>query len=76
MDAGGGPWQGPVRMLSIPASRPNAYTGSPLDRAVNLRDDADAIGAALAHPDTLFAPVWRARNLMKGWRTAIRKRSC
>ncbi len=53
-------------MLSIPASRPNAYTGSPLDRAGDRRDDLDFIAAALAHADTLFAPVWRARSLMKG----------
>jgi len=53
-------------MLSIPASRPNAYTGSPLDRAGERRDDADFIATALSHPDTLFAPVWRARSLMKG----------
>lgn len=53
-------------MLSIPASRPNAYTGSPLDRAAEKRDDADWIAAALADPETLFAPVWRSRSLMKG----------
>lgn len=53
-------------MLSIPASRPNAYTGSPIDRASNRRDDADFIAGALAHPDTLFIPVWRSRSLMKG----------
>ncbi|WP_431270931.1 hypothetical protein [Dankookia sp. P2] len=43
-------------MLSIPASRPNAYTGSPLDRAALRREDADWIAAALADPDTLFTP--------------------
>jgi len=53
-------------MLSIPASRPNAYTGSPLDRAADRREDEAWITAALAHPDTLFVPVWRARSLMKG----------
>jgi NAD+ diphosphatase len=53
-------------MLSIPASRPNAYTGSPLDRVSNRRDDEAFVAAALADPDTLFAPVWRARSLMKG----------
>jgi NAD+ diphosphatase len=53
-------------MLSIPASRPNAYTGSPLDRAAQLREDADWIHRTLAAPETLFAPVWRSRNLMKG----------
>lgn len=59
-------WQGPPRMLTIPASRPNAYTGSPLDRLADRRDDADYIATALADPETLFAPVWRARSLMKG----------
>ncbi len=56
-------------MLSFPASRPNAYTGSPLDRAGLKRDDADWIAAALADPETLFTPVWRARSLMKGVET-------
>jgi len=53
-------------MLSVPASRPNAYTGSPLDRAGGRRDDADFIAEALADPESLFAPVWRSRSLMKG----------
>ncbi|HEY4254704.1 MAG TPA: NAD(+) diphosphatase [Roseomonas sp.] len=53
-------------MLSVPASRPNAYTGSPIDRASGRREDAAFIADALTHPDTLFAPVWRARSLMKG----------
>jgi NAD+ diphosphatase len=53
-------------MLSVPASRPNAYTGSPLDRAGHRRDDADWIVEALADPETLFAPVWRSRSLMRG----------
>ena len=53
-------------MLSIPASRPNAYTGSPLDRAATRREDAAWIAAALTDPGTLFAPVWRSRSLMKG----------
>ena len=59
-------WHGPARMLSIPASRPNAYTGSPLDRAALRREDAAWIAEAIAHPGTLFTPVWRARSLMKG----------
>jgi NAD+ diphosphatase len=50
----------------ILASRPNAYTGSPLDRATARRDDEPWIAAALEAPDTLFVPVWRARNLMRG----------
>ncbi|MFX5918420.1 NUDIX-like domain-containing protein, partial [Acinetobacter baumannii] len=46
--------------------RPNAYTGSPLDRAARLREDADFIARALSGPDTLFVPVWRSHSLMKG----------
>ncbi|MCQ4162142.1 NAD(+) diphosphatase [Roseomonas sp. GC11] len=53
-------------MLSIPASRPNAYTGSPLDRASGRREDAEFIAAALAAPEALFVPVWRSRSLMRG----------
>jgi NAD+ diphosphatase len=53
-------------MLSFPASRPNAYTGSPLDRASGRRDDAGWIEAALCDPGALFTPVWRSRNLMRG----------
>jgi NAD+ diphosphatase len=53
-------------MLSVPASRPNAYTGSPLDRASGRREDADFVAQALVDPDTLFAPVWRSRSLLKG----------
>ncbi|MBW8270213.1 NAD(+) diphosphatase [Caldovatus aquaticus] len=53
-------------MLPIPPSRPNAYTGSPLDRAAHRRDDAAFIARALGDPDSLFVPVWRSRNLMKG----------
>jgi len=52
--------------LSFPASRTNAYTGSPLDRAGHHREDEEWIAAALASPETLFAPVWRARSLMRG----------
>ena len=53
-------------MTLIIASRPNAYTGNPLDRASHLRDDEAWIEARLAAPDTLFAPVWRSRSLMAG----------
>ena len=53
-------------MLSIPASRPNAYTGSPLDRASNLRDDPDAVARLLADEGAVFAPVWRGRSLLRG----------
>jgi NAD+ diphosphatase len=50
----------------ILASRPNAYTGSPLDRAGHLREDAAWIETALHAPESLFAPIWRNRNLMRG----------
>ena len=53
-------------MTLILATRPNTYAGSPLDRAAARRDDAAWIEAALADPATLWAPVWRARNLMRG----------
>ena len=53
-------------MSLILASRPNAYTGSPLDRAGHLRDDLAWIDARLADPDTLFVPVWRAKTLFSG----------
>jgi NAD+ diphosphatase len=42
------------------------YTASPLDRAAARREDAAWIAAALARDDTLFAPVWRNHNLMRG----------
>ena len=58
-------------MLQIPASRPNAYTGSPLDRAALRREDAAWIDAALADPETLFAPVWRSRSLLKAVETGL-----
>jgi len=53
-------------MLTLPAARPNAYTGSPLDRASARRDDADWVAAALADAETLFVPVWCSRSLMRG----------
>ena len=59
-------WQTGERMTLILASRPNAYTGSPLDRAGHLRDDADWIGTRLADRQSLFVPVWRARTLVQG----------
>lgn len=53
-------------MTLILASRPNVYTGSPLDRAGHLRDDEAWITERLAGPDTLFVPVWRAKTLFQG----------
>jgi NAD+ diphosphatase len=53
-------------MTLILASRPNVYTGNPLDRAGHLRDDAAWIKARLADPATLFVPVWRSKTLVQG----------
>ena len=53
-------------MTVILASRPNVYTGNPLDRAGLLRDDADWVAARLADPQSLFVPVWRSRTLVQG----------
>ena len=52
-------------MVSILPSRPNRYTGSPLDRASHLRADADGINARLTEPGTRFVPLWRGRNLLR-----------
>ena len=50
----------------ILASRPNVYSSSPLDRATARRDEAAWIEGRRADPDTLFVPVWRSRNLLRG----------
>ena len=52
-------------MSLILASRPNVYTGSPLDRAGHLRDDAAWIEARLADAGSQFVPVWRAKTLVR-----------
>ena len=56
-------------MTLILASRPNVYSSSPLDRIAGRREDADWIEQRLADPDTLFVPVWRNRNLVRGLET-------
>jgi NAD+ diphosphatase len=53
-------------MTVIVASRPNAYTGNPLDRAAHLRDDEAWIEASLRDPASRFVPVWRTKNLVDG----------
>jgi len=53
-------------MTVILASRPNAYTGNPLDRAAALRDDEAWIAAQLRDKATLFIPVWRSKTLVQG----------
>jgi len=55
------------RVPLIPASRPNIYTGSPLDRSAQLRDRAEWIAAAHAAPNTLWVPLWGSRNLLAGY---------
>ena len=53
-------------MPSAPLSRPNAYTGSPLDRAGERRGDAAWVAARLADSASLFVPVWRGQTLCEG----------
>ena len=50
----------------IIASRPNAYSGSPLDRAAERRTDDAWIAAALQAPEVIVTAVWRARSLLRG----------
>ncbi len=53
-------------MTFILASRPNVYSSSPLDRVSAKREDAAWIDQKLHDPDSLFVPVWRNRNLVRG----------
>ncbi len=53
-------------MTVIIASRPNVYTGSPLDRADGRRTDEAWIEQRRADPSSLWVPVWRARTLFRG----------
>ena len=53
-------------MSVILASRPNVYTGSPLDRADGRRTDEAWIAERLADPESRWVPVWRARTLFRG----------
>ena len=53
-------------MSLILASRPNVYTGSPLDRADGRRNDEAWIAERMADPASLWVPVWRARTLFQG----------
>jgi NAD+ diphosphatase len=54
----------------ILASRPNVYSSSPLDRAATRREDTVWIEERLVHHETLFVPVWRNRNLVRGMEEA------
>ncbi len=53
-------------MTVIIASRPNTYTGNPLDRADGRRTDEAWIEQRRADPSSLWVPVWRARTLFRG----------
>ena len=53
-------------MSVIIASRPNVYTGNPLDRADGRRTDEAWIEQRRADPSSLWVPVWRARTLFRG----------
>ena len=53
-------------MSVILASRPNVYTGSPLDRVDGRRTDEAWIAGRLADPRSRWVPVWRARTLFRG----------
>jgi NAD+ diphosphatase len=52
-------------MNMIFPSRPNRYTGSPLDRASHLRTDAAWMADMLADPASRFVPLWRGQNLFR-----------
>jgi len=56
----------PADLLPIAPSRTNTYAGSPLDRASARREDAAWIAAARAAPATLWVPLWRSQNLLRG----------
>jgi NAD+ diphosphatase len=43
---------------------PNYYAANGLDRAGHRRRDAEWLARQLAHPETLFVPVWRGQNLV------------
>ena len=53
-------------MRDIHPTRPNRYTGSPLDRVDARRDDAAWIEAQRADPASLAVPVWRGKTLFTG----------
>jgi NAD+ diphosphatase len=45
---------------------PNFYAANGLDRAGHRRREPDWLAQQLAHPETLFVPVWRGQNLVVG----------
>ncbi len=58
------PCEVPRRMNMIAPSRPNPYTGSPLDRVGYHRNNEAWVSAALADPLTRYVPVWRAQSFL------------
>src|SRR6202041_744385 len=60
------PEPGTPHVTLILASRPNVYSSSPLDRIAARREDPAWIAQKLADPETLFVPVWRTKNLVRG----------
>ena len=51
-------------MITIIPSRPNPYTGSPLDRVGYYRNDEAWVAAALANPATRYVPLWRSQSFL------------
>jgi NAD+ diphosphatase len=43
---------------------PNFYAANGLDRAGHRRRQPEWLAQQLAHPETLFVPVWRGQNLV------------
>lgn len=44
----------------------NPYSGGPLDRAAEIRDDEDRLTAHLESGTAIFLPVWQLRNFVRG----------
>ena len=53
-------------MPDIRPSRPNRYTGSPLDRVDARRNDTAWVEAQRGDPASVAVPVWRGQTLFKG----------
>lgn len=47
------------------SSTVNVFAGNPLDRQSGRRGDAAFIAGLLAHPDSLFLPVWNGQMLVE-----------
>jgi NAD+ diphosphatase len=53
-------------MTHILPTRPNVYTGSPLNRPSAMRDDAAWVEQSRHSAQALIAPLWRAKSLLRG----------